>query len=156
RGGAGAAARDAVASGAQLLIGPLFAADVGPAQTAAAPAGVSLLALSTDTSLARRGGYVMGVAPPPQVERVGAYAASRGAKRFAALLPSNAYGALVGEAFRDSVLRHGGTIVMIEDYDPARHDSAPHVRSLATLRGQIDAMFLPEGGGDLGLIAGQL
>jgi ABC-type branched-subunit amino acid transport system substrate-binding protein len=155
-GGAATAARDAIASGAQLLIGPLFAVDVTPAHAIAEQSGVSLLTLSTDTALAQHGVYVMGFAPVPQVERVVAYAASRGAKKFAALLPANAYGALVGEAFRDAVNRHGGAIVAIEDFDPARHDSSAHIRTLATLKGQIDALFLPEGGGDLGLIAGQL
>jgi ABC-type branched-subunit amino acid transport system substrate-binding protein len=155
-GGAATAARDAIASGAQLLIGPLFAVDVTPAHDAALPSGVSLLTLSTDTALAQHGVYVMGFAPMPQVDRVIAYASSRGARRFAALLPNNAYGTLVGEEFRDAVGRHGGAVIAVENYDPATHDSSTHIHTLATIKNDIDALFLPEGGGDLGLIAGQL
>lgn len=154
--GAETAARDALASGAQLLIGPLFAANVPAVHAIAQASNISMLTLSTDTSLAGPGVYVMGFAPGPQVERIVAYASARGLHHFAALVPNNAYGNLVGAAFQESVQRHGGTLVVTENFDPAKRDSDMHVRRLMARRDQIDALFLPEGGTDLTVIASQL
>jgi branched-chain amino acid transport system substrate-binding protein len=146
--GAENAARDAIASGARLLIGPLFAADVAAVKPVVQTSNVNMLALSTDVSLAEPGVYVMGFAPAPQVERVIAYAASQGAHRFAALIPANAYGKLVQQAFEASVRGAGGTIVAME--------SLSHVQALLEKRDQIDALLLPLGGEELRVMASQL
>ena len=156
-GGAATAARDAVASGAQLIIGPLFAADIPAVKAVATPAGISMLALSTDTSLKDRGLYVMGFAPGAQVNRAIEYASHHGARRFAALIPGTAYGTLVAQAFELAVSRAGGIVVDVETYNPAAREGASQaVRTLSMIKGQVDALFLPEGGGDLALIASQL
>jgi len=153
---AAAAARDAISSGAQLLIGPLFAAQVPGVKAVAEQAGINVLTLSTDTSFAAPGLYVMGFAPGAQVERVVNYTAMQNLKRFAALVPDNAYGALVGQAFQLAVARNGGTVIDIESYNPAQHGVGKAIVALAAKQGQIDALFLPEGGDDLEKIAGQL
>lgn len=150
------AARDAIASGAQLLIGPVFSTSIPAVKAIAEQSHISMLPLSTDTSFAAPGVYVMGFAPGPQVQRIVNYAASRGLKHFAALIPATPYGKLVGDNFKQAVAHVGGTLVAFETYDPTRHDSDAHIRALALRRDQTDALFLPEGGGDLALIAGQL
>ncbi len=153
---AAAAARDAITSGAQLLIGPLFGVQVPAVKAVAEKAGINVLTLSTDTSLAVPGLYVMGFAPGAQVERVVDYAADEGVKHFAALVPDNNYGALVGQAFQLAVARRGGTVVDIESYNPALHGAGKSIVSLTAKQSQIEAIFLPEGGEDLEKIAGQL
>lgn len=150
------ATRDAIASGAQLLIGPLFGPNVPAVHAIAQTANIGMMTLSTDTSLAQPGVYVMGFAPKPQVERIVAYASNHGLHHFAAIIPSNAYGILVNAAFEESVLRHGGTLVESESYDPVKRDSDQHIHKLALHRDQIDALFLPEGGNDLIMLASQL
>ena len=150
------ATRDAIASGAQLLIGPLFATHVPLAQAIAQTNGINLLALSTDTSLATSGVYVMGFAPAAQVDRIIAYAAAHGLRRFAALVPSSPYGTLVGQAFQAAVERTNGTVVAFHTFDPARHDTEASVRDLAERRAAIDALFLPISGADLTAVTNQL
>jgi ABC-type branched-subunit amino acid transport system substrate-binding protein len=150
------AARDAVASGAQLLIGPLFAANVPAVHQAVAGSGVGVLTLSSDASVAGADVYVMGFTPDTQVARVVGYAAARGAQRFAALVPGNAYGLLVMDAFQNAVARAGGAVVAVETYNPDKHDSELYARDLATRKETIDALFLPESGAELTAIAGQL
>jgi len=152
---AGTAARDAVASGAQLLIGPVFAAAVPSVVSVARNNNINVLTLSSDASLAEPGVFVMGFTAAPQVERVVSYASMHGLHHFAALIPNNAYGALVGRAFQESVARHGGTLVDYQTYDPARHDSNMALQILAQHRDQIDALFLPEGGSDIDQISSQ-
>jgi branched-chain amino acid transport system substrate-binding protein len=151
-----ASAQEVTSSGVQLLIGPLFALNVPGVRQVAQNAGVSMLTLSTDTTLAAPGLYVMGFAPDAQVERVVRYASAHGTRRFAALVPGNSYGSLVAQAFQAAVAREGGTLVALETYDPARHDSVNYVHALAEKREAIDALFLPEGGSDLNLITSQL
>ena len=153
---AAAAARDALANGAKLIIGPLFAPQVPAVYKVAQPAGVSVLTLSTDTSLTANGLYVMGFAPGAQAERIVRYAISKGVKRFAALVPANTYGALVAQAFQLEVGRDGGTMVAMDTYDPSKHDDSAEVRDIADKSTVIDALFLPEGGSDLTAITQHL
>jgi ABC-type branched-subunit amino acid transport system substrate-binding protein len=154
--GAEAAARDAIASGAQLIIGPVFANDVNAAKPIAASSDINMLALSSDAGLADQNVFVMGFAPGAQVRRAIVYAHAHGKRRFAALIPKGAYGDLVGLVFRQTVEQSGDQIIDIESYDPARHDVAPAIANLAQQKDNIDALFLPEGGQDLALITGDL
>ena len=146
--GAAQAAREAIAGGAKLLIGPLFAADVAAVKPIVRESGVNMLALSTDVSLAESGAYVMGFAPAPQVERVVAYAASKGVKNFAAIVPAGPYGQLVSKAFEQAVQKAGGTILVSA--------SASSVDAVLAQKENIEALFLPFGGAELRKIAGQL
>ena len=155
-GGAEQAARDATSAGAQLIIGPLFATDVAAAMPIASMSGLPMLTLSTDTSLAQRGIYVMGLAPSGQVERIVAYASIHGAHHFAALVPTTPYGVLVGNVFRNAVVHQGGTLVDYETYTPTTNDSTEKIKLLAAQRNAIDALFLPESGVDLKNVADQL
>jgi branched-chain amino acid transport system substrate-binding protein len=130
--GAAAAADAAIAAGARLIVGPLFAADVSAVAERARPAGVSVLSFSNDLSVAGPGVFVMGLPPRAQVDRVIAFAQSRGLTRYAGLLPNNSYGAAVENAMRESVVRVGGQVSVIEGYDPATTDASPVVRRLAS------------------------
>jgi ABC-type branched-subunit amino acid transport system substrate-binding protein len=151
-----AAAQDAISSGAQLVIGPLFGTQVPGVRSVVEPAGISMLTLSTDTSLSAPGVFVMGFAPSAQVERVVNFAISKGLKRFAAVAPDSPYGSLVTQAFRQSVTRDRGTIVDLETYNPEQHNSLAAVAALSSYRDQVDALFLPEGGEEIATIAAQL
>lgn len=150
------AASDAIASGAKLLIGPLFGAQVPTVAKIASPAGVPILTLSTDTSLTAPGLFVMGLSPAGQAERIARYALAHGLRRLAALVPDNSYGTLVGQAFQLEVARDGGTMVALASFDLAKHNSELAVKELADKSGVIDALFLPEGGNDLQFITKQL
>jgi len=155
-GAATAAAQDALASGAQLLIGPVFAGNVNSVKPLAANAGINMLALSSDAALADQNVFVMGFAPDAQVGRALSYAHAHGLHRFGALIPKTPYGNLIADAFQASVAHNGDQITDIESYDPARHDSATAITALAAHRDSMDALLLPEGGEELNLIADQL
>ena len=142
--GAAQAAREALNAGARLIIGPLFAPQIPEVKAAAMGAHVPMLALSTDTSLAAPDVYVLGLAPVPQVERVIRYAAAHGVKRFAALVPDNAYGLLVGTAFINSVASVSGTVAAYEKFNPATQNVAAPLARLVANAGTIEGLFLPE------------
>ena len=77
--GAADAARQAIAEGASLILGPLFAADVAAVKPVAQSAGVDVLAFTNDWTQAGNGTYVLGFVPADQVTRVIGFARSRGA-----------------------------------------------------------------------------
>ena len=116
--GAAEAAARVLAAGARLVVGPL----VSPAVAAAAPlaerAGVGMIALSSDRAVARPGVFTMGVAPEQQVGRVVAYAAARGQRRFAALVPANAFGRRMAAALAAAAGEAGGQAAPAVFYRP--------------------------------------
>lgn len=143
--GAQAAAQQAIAEGAELIVGPLFAQSVSAVAQVTRQRGIPVMAFSTDASVATRGVYLLSFLPESDVKRIVEYAISRGKRSFAALLPDNAYGAVVEAAFQQEVARRGGRVLALEKYplDPGR--IAEPIRRVAQAAGQVDAIFIPDG-----------
>lgn len=144
-GGAQLAAQQALAEGAEIIIGPLFAHSVGVVGGAARQRGVPVIAFSTDASVAARGVYLLSFLPESDVDRIVEYAIASGKRSFAAMLSEGAYGNVVEGEFKQVVARKGGRIVAIERYplDPARMQAPAKLVAQAS-RG-ADAVFIPEG-----------
>ncbi|MBV9016003.1 MAG: ABC transporter substrate-binding protein, partial [Alphaproteobacteria bacterium] len=75
--GAAGAARAALADGAQLIIGPLLAAEVDAVKPVAAVARVNVIAFSTATQLAGDNVFLMGFLPRQEVAREVSFARER-------------------------------------------------------------------------------
>ena len=114
--GAQSAAQQAISEGAEIIVGPLFAQSVSAAGQVARSRNIPVIAFSTDASVAARGVYLLSFLPETDVRRIISYAASRGKRSFAALMPDNAYGTVVEAAFQQEVARHGGRVVVLEKY----------------------------------------
>ncbi|CAN0512848.1 unnamed protein product, partial [Phaeothamnion confervicola] len=106
---------------------------------------IPVIAFSTDASVAARGVYLLSFLPESDVRRIVDYAISRGKRSFAALLPDNAYGAVVEAAFQQEVSRRGGRVVVLEKYplDPARMGEP--IKRVAQAAAQVDSIFIPDG-----------
>ncbi len=143
--GAQLGAQQALDEGAQIIVGPLFAQSVSAVGQIARPRGVPVIAFSTDANVAARGVYLLSFLPESDVHRIVDFAASKGKRSFAALVPDNAYGAVVEAAFQQAVARRGGRVVALERYpaDPAR--MAEPARRIAQAASRADAIFLPDG-----------
>jgi len=111
--GARAATTEALQQGAQLILGPLFAQSVTAAAAIAKPAGVPIVAFSTDTSTASSGVYLLSFLPQTDINRIIRYAASRSKSSYAALLPANAYGTLVEATLQQVVANTGGRLLAL-------------------------------------------
>jgi len=114
--GAGGAANRAIAEGAQLILGPLLAADVAAARAVAAPRSITMLSFSNDTAVAGSGVYVLGFQPAQSVARVVEFASGRGMKRFAGLIPNGIYGQRAAVAFTRAVSADGGQVVALTNF----------------------------------------
>ena len=141
--GAAAAAQAALADGARIILGPLFSTEVQAAAVATRARGIPMVAFTNDAGAAGNGVWIMGLRPEPQIDRVVTEAAAAGAKRFAILAPSNAYGQLALQAAEQIVPARGGTIVGVELYDPAGSDAQEAARRLSSSR--AEAVVLPDG-----------
>lgn len=154
--GAAAAAQQAIAQGAEIIVGPLFAQSVSAVGGVARQRGIPVIAFSTDASVAARGVYLLSFLPESDVKRIVEYAVSRGKRSFAALLPDNAYGTVVEAAFQQEVARRGGRVLALEKYpvDPGRMSEA--IRRVAQAANRVDAIFIPDNADTVPQIAQQL
>jgi ABC-type branched-subunit amino acid transport system substrate-binding protein len=141
--GAQAGAQQAVDEGAEILLGPLFATSVPAVAQVARTRGISVIAFSTDSSVAGRGVFLLSFLPESDVNRIVEYSASIGKKSFAALLPENAYGNVVEAAFKTAVSRRGGRIAAFEKYGA---DRATPARTVAQALGSADALMIADDG----------
>jgi ABC-type branched-subunit amino acid transport system substrate-binding protein len=176
--GAAGAARAALADGAQLILGPLLAAEVDAVKPVAGEAKINVIAFSTATQLAGDNVFLMGFLPRQEVVRETAFARESGVSRFAVLAPNSEYGRLMTDALRETAGQAGGTVVKAESFDPRSGDASPAIQRLAgntasaapgtspepdaapapgpTQRVSFDALLLPEGGDQLKQIARRL
>ena len=176
--GAAGAARTAIADGAQLMLGPLLAAEVDAVKPVAGEAKINVIAFSTATQLAGDNVFLMGFLPRQEVVREAAFARESGVSRFAVLAPNSEYGRLMTDALRETASQAGGTVVKAETFDPRSGDVGPAIQRLTgnaastapgaspepdaapalgpTPRASFDALLLPEGGDQLKQIARRL
>jgi branched-chain amino acid transport system substrate-binding protein len=143
--GAQQAAQQALAEGAEIVLGPLFAQSVSAAGQVARQRGIPCIAFSTDAGVAAPGVYLLSFLPESEVNRVVAYAAAQGKRSYAALIPDNAYGAVVQAAFQQAVANHGGRVVVMERYPLDRGLMQASVQRVAQAARQVDAIFIPDG-----------
>ena len=141
--GAQQGTQQALSEGAEIILGPLFALSVPATAQLARGRGVSVIAFSTDSSVAGHGVYLLSFLPESDVNRIVEYSASIGKRSFAALLPENAYGNVVEAAFKQAVGRKGGRIVAFEKYGA---DRAGPARNVAGALGSADALFIADDG----------
>ena len=151
--GARTAAESALRDGAELIIGPLFAAEVSAAAPVALQGGVPMIAFSSDEKVAGNGVYLLSFLAGRDVPRIVSYAMSQGKRNFAELIPQSAYGRIAETAFARAVSSGGGQAAVRASFPP--NDSTAMlgpVRQIASAvkSGQgVDALFLPAGRDEL-------
>jgi branched-chain amino acid transport system substrate-binding protein len=143
--GAQQAAQQVLDEGAEIILGPLFAASVAPVGQIARSRNVPVIAFSTDANVAARGVYLLSFLPESDVDRIIGHAAGAGKRSFAALMPDNAYGTVVEAAFKQTVARRGGRVVALERYPLDRNQMQGPIRNVAQAANGADAIFIPDG-----------
>ncbi|MCG5244629.1 penicillin-binding protein activator [Methylorubrum extorquens] len=144
--GAREATQAAFAEGAEMVLGPLFAANVQAAGGVARGAGKPVIAFSTDAAVAARGVYLISFLPQSEVDRIVDEASAGGRRSFAALIPETVYGNAVEAQFREAVARRGARLVGIERYSAGNPGPAvDRLRGVIAGGGaQADALFVPD------------
>lgn len=148
--GARKAAEEAAASGAKLLIGPVFSAEVKAAAPIAQKHDLRLITFSNNPEVAGEGVYLFGFAPDEQAKRVLREAFLRTQGRVGVLAPNNEYGKIVAQAAREIAVLNNKQLAGVELYEPTGSDLNNRIDAL--LDGidmkndpQLDAVLLAEG-----------
>ncbi|MBL8696872.1 MAG: penicillin-binding protein activator [Alphaproteobacteria bacterium] len=150
--GARRAAESAIQAGANVIVGPLFGAEVPAVADVARARNVPVLSFTNNAAVASPGVYALGLLPRNQVERLVSYAREKGAKRFVLVAPGNPYGEIVEESVRTVVTATGGELVATERYAENMNGVSAAVKRAASARGGMDA-FILAGVGDPLLMA---
>ncbi len=140
-------ARQLLDQGAEIIIGPLFAASVTAIAPLARDRAVPVIAFSTDRKAGGDGVYLLSFQPENEIRRIVAYAADHGSANFAALIPQSAYGNRIVEAFQQSVEAKGGKVVGIERFSATGENIA--AASTAVAAEHPDAILIADGGANL-------
>lgn len=170
--GATAAAEDAIAAGAELILGPLFSSSTAAVAAVAREHEIKVVSFSNDTAVAGGDVWVLGFRPEEQVARVVAFAQEQGHLRIGALAPDDAYGrrAINGftEALKGSPVGQSGPAYAY--YPPDEREVARVVREFTGYREppegsppgtsgntrSLDAILIADGGARLRSIAALL
>ena len=146
--GARAAASQAISEGAKLILGPIFAQSVSAAASVAKPAGIPVVAFSSDATTASKGVYLLSFLPQNDVVRMVRYAAGQGKRSFAAILPNNGYGTVVEASLQKVIADAGGRLFALERYDLDRVSMTTKARAVAGIikGGTVDAIVMPDAG----------
>lgn len=138
-------ASQAVAEGSSAIIGPLFSSSVNAASAVTQPAGRTMIAFSNDTSVARRGVYLLSYTQQADTTRMINYALSLGKRNIHAFLPNTTVGTLQEGVLRELAGRAGAN-VQISKYDRSGPAIEQAVRDAAVALASADAIYIPEGG----------
>jgi len=139
-------AQQALAQGAEIVLGPLFAQSVSAVGQVTRGGNIPVIAFSTDANVAASGIYLLSFLPETDVERIVQYTSSVGRHSYAALIPDNPYGTVVEAAFKQAVARRNGQIVALERYPHDKAGMAGPVRNVAQVATRAEAIFIPDGG----------
>ncbi|MFU7528681.1 penicillin-binding protein activator [Qipengyuania sp. ASV99] len=142
--GAAAAARQAIADGNKLILGPLMADNVPAVQAAARPANVPAIAFSNDATVASADVFVIGHIPEQSIRRTVRFARENGSNNFGALMPEGDYGQRSYNALQNSLSDYGGNLVAFERYARGNTSIVGAAQRLRT-RGGYDTVLIADG-----------
>ncbi len=140
--GAAVAARQAVAAGAALILGPLTSAETASVASVTRAAGVPVLAFTNDPAQAQPGVWPLGITPLQQVTRLVQATRDQGRSRYAGLLPDSEFGRAMSVALQQATSALGLPAPAIRQY--ARGSAPAAARDLAdwdSRGGPVDAQI---------------
>lgn len=122
--GARIAVENAINQRSDLIVGPLKSSEVQAISNETIYRGVPVIAFSTAQEVLQPTVYSLGLLIDEQVDRILTYAAKKGRKRFALLLPDNSTGGSVARAAVKSAKKNGVEITAIGFYVPGTSNFA--------------------------------
>jgi ABC-type branched-subunit amino acid transport system substrate-binding protein len=155
-GGGSAAASQAVAEGAAIILGPLFSTATAGAEPVAAAAGITMLSMSNNIEVAGPNVFVLGSTFQNTADSLVGYGMAQGLRNYGIVYPSGLEGETARDAAASAVSRRGASVVASESYGlsvEAIEAAAPGVTAALNARG-ANAVILTDGPtGGLGFIS---
>lgn len=146
-------AEAAMADGAQVVLGPLFAANVEAVKPVASGALAPVIAFSNDPGAAGAGAYLASITVEEEVTRVVDYAVTQGVDTFVYFGPRSEYGQRAERALRFAAAQAGAVMLYSSFYDPENDAPVEAASAVAEMIGEaVDqrpdsiAVLIPESG----------
>jgi ABC-type branched-subunit amino acid transport system substrate-binding protein len=142
--GGQAAAQQAVAEGAKIILGPLLSTATAGAEPVAGAAGLAVLSFSNNPSVAGPGVFLLGVTPGNSAAALVGFARSRGLSNFGVLYVAGEADGVTRDSVIDAVARGGGRVVSTQAYPFSQQgvQDTVAVMSVALQNAGADAVFL--------------
>ena len=120
--GALAALDQAVAQGADIILGPVFSAEVKAIAPVARARSIPVVSFTTDKSALGAGIFTLGFLPESQIKTVVDQAQANGRTRVGILAPDTELGHALAEAAKAEIAAQGGRLVRVQFYPTASTD----------------------------------
>jgi hypothetical protein len=149
-------AREAVAGGAQIILGPVLGPEAAAVGPAVAPGGVNVLSFSNNASIAGGNVFVLGMTFENTARRLLRHAASEGRGQVMIVAERNARGELATAAIRGALPGTGATIVATQSYEFSQAgvvNALPAIASQARSSGAQTLFFTDDTAGALPVLA---
>jgi len=156
---AGQMATQAIADGAQIILGPLDAESANAVGVVATGANVNVLAFSNNTAVAGGNVFVLGNTFGNISDRLVEYASGRGITQFLIAHQDDLAGAVGRDAIATSVRASGGTVVGVQSYPFSQagiFSAAPTIASAANTTGAQAVFTTDNMAGGLPILASSL
>lgn len=152
---AGALAQKAVADGAKIILGPVFAQEANAAGVAAAAQGVNVLSFSNNTDIAGANVFVLGPTFENTANRLVRYAGSQGQRRVMIVHDRTPAGEVGRAAIARAISGSGSTLASTVGYEFSQNgvtQAAPQIAATARAVGADAMFFTADTAGSLPLI----
>lgn len=136
-------AKKAVADGAKIILGPVFAQSANAAGVAVAARNINVLSFSNNTSIAGNNVFVLGNTFQNTANRLASYAVQNGKQSFVVVQADDTAGNAGGTAVQNAVSQNGGNIVAVASHPFSQQgviDSVPGIAQSVT-NSSADAVF---------------
>ncbi|GAA0308443.1 penicillin-binding protein activator [Rhodovulum strictum] len=140
---AAAAAQQAVADGAKIILGPLYAESANAVGLAVAPRGVNVLSFSNNTQIAGGNVFVLGPTFENSANRLASHAVAQGRRSFMVIHDPDVAGQAGRSAIEQAVARSGGRVAGTGTYELSQNGVVQAIPTLAarTRGAGADAVF---------------
>lgn len=128
--GARTAVKNAISQKANIIVGPLMSTEVQAIANETIYQGVPVIAFSTAQEVLQPTVYTMGLLVEEQVDRIMTYAAQKGRRRFALLIPDNSTGNAVAKAAFKSAQKNNVSVTTIGYYQPETSDFSGIIKEM--------------------------
>lgn len=149
-------AREAVADGARIILGPVLAPEAAAVGAAVARDGVNVLSFSNNTEVAGGNVFVLGMTFDNTAQRLLSYAASQGRGQVLIVSERNVRGQLGASAIQRAATGTGASIVGTETYAFSQAgvaDAVPAIARAARSSGAQSVFFTDDTAGALPVLA---
>jgi len=152
-------AQRAVAEGAQVILGPVFAQEANAVGVAVAPQGINVLSFSNNTDIAGGNVFVLGPTFDNTARRLVRYAGSQGQRKVMIIHDRTTAGEAGRAAIARAIAGSGSTLVSTMGYEFSQSgvsQAAPQIATNARAVGADALFFTADSAGALPLITQML